>query len=438
MREPENISLFRFQVIAPLLNLEREPKGTLDRMLQKLSAHSWEHPRLGAVQYSQGTIEHWLYAYRSGGLEALAPQARRDRGRSRAIDEETANRIEELARGETGLDGPGILKELGADPAFKERAPSLSALYRFVKAHGLALRAGASIVGRDHRAYEFDLAGDCWQMDIMYGPNLPTPKGTRRRTYLLAILDDATRLIAHAQFYFEQHLITLKDALKQAFLKRGLPRRLYMDQGRIFKSRSLLHLAARLGVHLIHTRPYRPEGRAKLERFFGTVRRSFLSRVDCNRLESIDALNRLLFAFVEGEYHVQPHRGIDRETPLDRWVRKSGGIRPIPSDVDLDLLFLDEVTRRVRKDGTIVLDGKAFEPGPRFIGQKVTVRYDPFDLRRIQVFSDRGERIEAFPVDLAGNRRVRRLPDPESPPTSPTLRSLDHQAQTLQKEASRE
>ena len=198
-------------------------------------------------------------------------------------------------------------------------------------------------------------------MDIMYGPDLPTRKGTRRRTYLFAILDDATRLIAHAQFYFEQHLITLKDAL-----------------------------------------------------------------------------NRLLFTFVEGEYHIQPHRGIEGETPLDRWVRKSGGIRPIPSDVDLDLLFLDEVTRRVRKDGTIVLDGKAFEPGPHFIGQKVTVRYDPFDLRRIQVFSDRDERIDAFPVDLAGNRRARRLPDTESTPTSPTLRSLEHQAQTFQKEASHE
>ncbi len=206
-----------------------------------------------------------------------------------------------------------------------------------------------------------------------------------------------------------------------------------MDQGRIFKSRSLLHLAARLGIHLIHTRPYRPQGRAKLERFFGTIRRSFLSRVDCHRLVSIDDLNRLLFAFVEGEYHVRPHRGIDGETPLDRWVRKSGGIRPIPSDIDLDLLFLEEVTRRVRKDGTIVLDGKIFEPGPLYISQKVTVHYDPFDLRHVQICSQRGERIDAFPVDLAGNRRVRRLPDAEPTRTRPVLRSLDHQAQKLEK-----
>lgn len=438
MNKPDEIALFRFQVIASLLHLEHVPKGTLERTLQKLSARSWEHPRQGAMQYSRGTIEHWLYAYRSGGLEALAPQSRRDRGSSRRIDESLAERIEELAQSESALDGPGIQKELQADPTFKDRAPSLSTLYRFIKARGLELRKDSHLRARDHRAYEFDLAGDCWQSDVMYGPHLPTPQGTRRRTYLLAVLDDATRLIAHAQFYYEQHLTTLKDALKQAFLKRGLPRRLYTDQGRIFKSRSLLHLAARLGIHLIHTRPYRPQGRAKLERFFGTVRRSFLSRVDCHRLTSIDELNRLLFAFVEGEYHVRPHRGIGGETPLDRWVRKSGGIRPIPSDVDLERLFFEEVTRRVRKDGTIVLDGKVFEPGPLFIGQKVTVNYDPFDLRRILVFSNRGEKIDAFPVDLAGNRRVRRLPDAEPTRTHPVLASLDQQARNLENKADHE
>jgi hypothetical protein len=334
-----------------------------------------------------------------------------------------AERIEELVSAEKPLDGPGILKELQADSAFAGSTPSLSSLYRFLRARGLHLHNAS--FPRDHRAYEFDLAGDCWQLDVMYGPDLTTPKGTRRRSYLFAILDDATRLIAHAQFYFEQHMRSLKDTLKQAFLKRGLPRRLYMDQGRVFKSRPLLHLAAHLGIHLIHSRPYRPQGRAKLERFFGTVRRSFLKRVDSSRLLSIDDLNRLLFQFIEGEYHVQPHRGIGGETPLDRWVRLSDGIRPLPPSIDLDLLFLEETTRRVRKDGTILLLGKVFEAGPLLIGQKITVRYDAFDLRQIRIFSERGEETRAFPVDLAGNRRVARMSDRERSHTHPVLRSLD-------------
>ena len=247
----------------------------------------------------------------------------------------------------------------------------------------------------------------------MYGPPLPVANGTRRKTYLFALLDDATRLIPHAQFYFEQHLRSLKDCLKQALCKRGLPRRLYLDNGKIFRSRVLLGVCARLGIELIHSRPYRPQGRAKIERFFRTVRRGFLARLDADRLEDLEALNRLLLAWIEGKYHIWPHRGIEGQTPLDRWVRLSEGIRPLPREVDLEELFLDQTTRRVAKDGTFTLNGRVFEAGPAFIGQRVTVRFDPFDLRRVLLGGPQAQLQPAFPVDLEGNRRVRRQPPPE-------------------------
>jgi hypothetical protein len=285
---------------------------------------------------------------------------------------------------------------------------------------------------KDHRAFAFDLAGDCWQGDVMYGPALPTKDGERRKTYLLAILDDATRVIVHAEFYFEQHLRTLKDCLKQAMLKRGVPRRFYFDNGQIFRSRLLLALCARLGIQLLHTRPYQPQGRAKLERWFLTVRRGFLPRVDLDRCGGLDGLNRLLFAWIEGEYHQRPHRGLGGEKPLDRWLRLSEGIRPLPPEVDLDALFRDEVTRRVGKDGTLTMSGRRFEAGPNFIGRKVTVRFDPFDLRAVLVVDDSGASVTAFPVDLVGNRRVRRLPHQEHGRTTPPpLQSLEQLAEDL-------
>ena len=143
-----------------------------------------------------------------------------------------------------------------------------------------------------------------------------------------------------AEFYFEQALRSLKDCMKQALLKRGVPTRFYVDNGRIFRSRPLLVVAARLGILLLHTRPYRPQGRAKLERWFGHVRRSFLSQLEVNRIEDLGALNRLLFAWIEGHYHQRPHRGLDGETPLDRWMRLSEGIR-FNKPVSLCLLDLD-------------------------------------------------------------------------------------------------
>ena len=419
---PSEIALFRYEIIAPLLSVQG-PRGTHKREIEKIAARLHDHPRRGRVRIGVGTIEEWLLRYRRDGLIGLEDKRRRDLGQSRVIDAAAAEVIAALAEGKPQLDGQGLLAELAATREGTE-LPSLSTLYRFLRSRGLDQRRAPG--RKDHRAFAFELAGDCWQGDVMYGPSLPTDDGKRRKTYLIAILDDATRVVVHAQFYFEQHLRSLKDCLKQAMLKRGVPRRFYFDNGQIFRSRLLLALCARLGIQLIHTRPYQPQGRAKLERWFLSVRRGFLARVDIDRCGGLNALNRLLFAWIEGEYHQRPHRGIGGEKPLDRWLRLSDGIRPLPLDVDLDGLFLDEVSRRVAKDGTLTLAGKRFEAGPRFIGQKVTVRFDPFDLRSVRVVAASGESAVIYPVDLSANRYVRRLPPPadrSSPP--PRLRSLE-------------
>jgi len=425
---PTDIALFRFAIIAPLLSISG-PRGTLTREIQKLTSKQHDHPRRGLISVGVGTIEEWLLRYRRGNLDGLEDSRRSDLGKSRRIDGEDAEAIADLAETRPELDGPGLLAEFTATHPDAQK-PSLSTIYRFLRVRGLDQRLAPT--RKDHRAFAFDLAGDCWQGDVMYGPSLPTKDGQRRKTYLLAILDDATRVVVHAEFYFEQHLRTLKDCLKQAMLKRGVPRRFYFDNGKIFRSRLLLALCARLGIHLLHTRPYQPQGRAKLERWFLTVRRGFLRRVDLDRCGGLDGLNRLLFAWIEGEYHQRPHRGIGGEKPLDRWLRLSDGIRPLPLDVDLDSLFRDEVTRRVGKDGTLTMSGRRFEAGPNFIGRKVTVRFDPFDLRAVLVITDSGESVTAYPVDLAANRRVRRQPPTEpAKATPPPLRSLEQLAKDV-------
>lgn len=419
---PSEIALFRYEIIASLLP-DTGQRGTQKREIEKIAARRHEHPRRGLVQIGVGTIEEWLLRYRRDGLVGLEDKRRRDLGRSRVIDPALGEAITAMAKSKPDLDGQGLLAEIAATQEGID-LPSLSTLYRFMRSSGLDQRRAPG--RKDHRAFAFELAGDCWQGDVMYGPSLPTDDGKRRKTYLIAILDDATRVVVHAQFYFEQHLRSLKDCLKQAMLKRGVPRRFYFDNGKIFRSRMLLALCARLGIQLIHTRPYQPQGRAKLERWFLTVRRGFLARVDIDRCAGLDALNRLLFAWVEGEYHQRPHRGIEGEKPLDRWLRLSDGIRTLPLDVDVDGLFSDEVARRVAKDGTLTLAGKRFEAGPRFIGQKVTVRFDPFDLRSVRVVAPSGESAAAYPVDLSANRRVRRLPASQDEAAAPPrMRSLD-------------
>ena len=403
----EQIGLFRYKVIAPLLSIE-PGGGRLKRGMLELSEREWEIPYSDKTRIGLGTVEEWLYKYKRGGLEALMPAVRKDFARSRKIGDHAADEIEKILCGRPELDGPGLLKELCARKVIRGGEISLSCIYRFLRARGLDKRRQP--VNNDCRAFEFEFPGDCWQCDIMYSPALPTKTGERKRTFLYAVLDDSTRIIAHAQFYFSQDLSCLKDTLKQAFMKRGVPKKLYMDNARIFRSKSLIMAAGQLGFHLIYGRPYYPLGRAKLERFFGTARRSFLARLDTDRISGLSELNRLLWAWLEGEYHVTKHRSLG-ETPLNKWLRLGDHIRPAPVEIDLDRVFLEKVTRKVKKDGTFTIKGKQFEAGVDYIGEKIEVHFDPFDMRKAYVKGGSLKEKAVYPLNLLSNQRIRRQPD---------------------------
>ncbi|MFN0302699.1 MAG: integrase core domain-containing protein [Burkholderiales bacterium] len=164
---------------------------------------------------------------------------------------------------------------------------------------------------------------------------------------------------------------------KQALLRRGIPQRLYLDNGANYRSQHLALVCAKLGVALIHARPYQPQGKGKMERWFGTVRSQLLSRLTDADTESLETLNRRLWAWVEGDYHRAPHRGLEEHTPLDRWAMSADSVRLADRNLDLDALFLFEAKRRVQRDRTVSLNGALFEADAALVGQTVTLRFDP-------------------------------------------------------------
>ena len=428
----DQIALFKYQVIAPLLSIT-PGGGRLRKAMRQLALNVWDIPYSDRTTIAWPTIEEWLYKYRSGGFDALKPATRADTGSSRAIPQNVQQAIEELLKARPGLTVPLVVKELQARGMLQQGQVSSSALYRFLKARGLDKRHINP--PQDKRAFAFDAPNDCWQADLLYGPKIPAKDGTLRTTYLYAILDDCTRIICHGQFYFHQHLTSFIDALRQALLKRGCPKCLYIDNALIFRSKHLMLIAATLGIHIIHSRPYRPAGRGKVERWFLSVRASFLKRLDTRSIPSIEHLNRLLWAWIEGEYHVSIHRTL-REAPLDKWLRLGDALRPMPPDMDLEKLFLHRVTRRVKKDGTFTLKGKLFEAPVTFIGQKIFVHFDPFDLRKIHISGEKDhDWVQAFPLDLEANRLVARDPEPPAPAKEQMpLFSLEHLAQEFEKQ----
>jgi putative transposase len=418
------IGLFRYEVIAPLLSVD-PGGGKLKRAIKALARKKWEIPYSEKNRLAFPTIEGWLYAYRGRGFEALKPKVREDLGQSRTITPEIAKAIEDLLEAKPDLTGSIILKELEAHEFVKPGQIHLSNLYRFKKSLNLLPKPGSK---PDVHAFAFEYPNDCWQSDLLFGPFLQLSDGKKQRTYLYAIEDDATRIICHAQFYFEQHLNAFKDCLKRALLKRGLPKRLYVDNARVFRSRAIMTAAATLGLHIIHSKPYKPQGRGKVERWFQHLRSAFLSRLDLDCVHDLHHLNQLLWAWVEGEYHHKVHSSLDC-SPLDKWFDLSEHIQPLPSHIPLE-------RRTVKKDGTFSVRGVRFEAGIDYVDQKITVSFDPFDLSKVWISSEiHKDEIRAYPVDLLVNQKIKRSSPPEpsdSPKKNISLKSLEKLREQMQ------
>lgn len=261
----------------------------------------------------------------------------------------------------------------------------------------------------DRRRFAFERAGELWMSDVMHGPTVGVGGNKRRKAYLIGFLDDATRVVPHAAFTLAENTTAFLPVLKHAVMRRGVPMRLFVDNGSAYRGHHLALVCAKLGITLIHARAYQPESKGKQERWFRTVRMQFLPLLSDADTLNLEALNRRLWAWVEGEYHQSPHRGLDGETPLDRWSRRSDEVRYLDGKVDLDELFLFEARRKVAKDRTVSLNGLVYEVDASLVGATVTLRYEPRAQQRgIQVWLDGKKIHDAKVVDVYANAFVRR------------------------------
>jgi transposase InsO family protein len=401
----EKIALFRYGLIAPLV-LETLPRGELTRRAQEIAARLYDIPHATRRQVSVDTLLEWTLRYRRNGLAALTPKPRLDRGQQRAVAPETAALIERLKRENPHRTGTALLRELApADEQDKAGGLSASTLYRFLRARGLTERQLLLDKATAHKKYEAEFANHTWQSDMLFGPWVQRAGGGKMQVFLQASLDDASRLVPHAQFYPNQGLDSFLDCLRQALAARGLPTRLYMDNAKIYRSPQLARIAASIGILIIHTPPYQPEGRGKIERFFRSVREQFLASLDPKALLSLEQLNERLWHWLDTVYHRREHSAL-RTTPLLRWQRDIEQVRQLPPATDMRRLFLHRVDRLVRRDSTFLLRNRFFEAGPQLAGKRIEVRFDPLDLAHLEIYCDGKPEGAARLVDAVVNGRT--------------------------------
>ena len=400
--QAEKIALFRYGLIAPLV-LEPLAHGELTRRAQEIAARHYEIPGSRRTSVSIDTLLDWALRYRRGGFEALRPQPRHDRGQSRTITPQLAELIERLKRENPHRTGATLLRELALVAGQNEPALSASTLYRFLKQRGLSARQLLAPPG--HKKFEAQHANQIWQSDMLYGPYVQRPGGGKRQAFLYAALDDASRLIPHAQFYADQGLDTFLDCLRQAVAARGLPVRLYVDNAKVFRSPQLARIAASLGILVVHTPPYQPEGRGKIERFFRSVREQFLANLDRKQTLALDDLNQRLWAWIDNAYHLTEHSALG-STPLARWQCDIERIRQLPPATDLRRLFFHRLDRLVRRDSTFLLQNRFYEAPPDLAGETIEARFDPLDPASVEIYFQGQPRGVARLVDPVVNAQL--------------------------------
>lgn len=372
-------ALAKFAVIAPLVC----------RQLDRAETHALRREILAAVhQFPSGpprrvaarTLRAWCQHYRQANLEGLTRRTRKDKGVPRVIPPAILAKAlalrDELATRSAQTLADRLSPEAGTPIAAKTLAYHL-------RRTG-PLRATAT-PPKAFRRFEHPRPNACWQSDLSDGLWLPDPADPAkvRKCYLHAFIDDHSRLVPHAQFYWSENLPALEDCFRQAILKYGLPSICYWDNGSVFRADQLRRMAARLGIQVVFSTAYAPEGRGKIERRFGHAKRAFYPEAQHAGLRTLDELNTFWFAWLETHYQTKVHAETG-QTPRDRWEAGRHHVRFATPDEIADT-FLWEETRIVRKTGTISLAGNHYDVDALLIGQRVTVRFDPFDLATIQV-----------------------------------------------------
>jgi hypothetical protein len=243
---------------------------------------------------------------------------------------------------------------------------------------------------------------------------VPYPKRDgSARARLFLIVDDHSRLLVDGRFYDRENARICQELLRRAITRRGIPDILYADNGAPFANAWLARTCAVLGVRLIHSRPYSPQGRGKQERANRYIREAFLAEAVHHGIESLDQLNDWFAAWAEQVANRRAHAETG-QAPIDRF-QAAGPLRQADPALIREA-FRWSVTRRVTRVATVPLEGNSYSVDPALTGRRVELRYDPEDLASIEVFLDGRPAGAAVPFVIG--RHVHRAVAPAPPPAA--------------------
>ena len=379
MNEQNNLSdaalvaQFRFALIAPVIQ-DLFPDATKTAYYKRVTENPLKLPDGTTKEYDYKTVEKWVSQYRLGGIDALMPRERSDKGTSRALPDTAIEEIYRLKEAFPRLNATQIHQKLIAD-SFIPATVSVDAVQRFIKHNDLKSARNPNV--RDRKAFEEDMFGKMWQADTCYLPHI-TEDGQCRRVYCVMIIDDHSRLLVGGELFYNDNAANFQKVLKDAIATYGIPDKLYVDNGGPYCNEQLSLICGSVGTVLLHTRVRDGASKAKVERHFRTLRERWLYTLDVASISSLAEFNSLLKDYMRS-YNTTFHTGIDC-TPFSRYQDTKSHSRTPQSREWLEECFLNRITRKVNKDSTVSINKMSFDVPMQFISMKVDIRYQPSDM----------------------------------------------------------
>jgi len=384
----EAVALARFSLISRVQELLAQ-QVPLKTALVTVASSSLLTGREGSRDpVAVRTLEDWWYAHAKGGFAALHPKARSDRGVPRKLTPELEQLVVAQAKAQPAIPIKVLYRQWKqAHPTL----PSVYSIYAALRRHDLSQRARSYLlcqsISGPTKAFEVPFVNELWMVDFSPGPFLHLA-GQKKATptHLCVLLDDHSRVVAHAAYYLKADTHSFHCSFKEAIRRRGVPRKLYTDQGGPFINDHTRVICANLSIRLLHAKPYHAWSKGKIERFFHTLQQDFEAslRLPGQQAGSLAELNARLADWLQSVYHVRRHEGIAM-SPQERFAQGSAQLRPLDPHVDLDRLFYAEAFRLVRKDGTVRLENHLYEVDLALRGLEVRLRFDPWSLARVEV-----------------------------------------------------
>ena len=401
-QKKHDIALMKYAAIAPVVSGLPAQYHSFSEYFREVSERGIPHPDGGLRHYAVSTIAKWYELYTKNGFDALQPAGRCDEGKSRKLDDALQEQIIYLKEHYPRMSAAAIYKQLQHNGSICRGELSESTILRFVNHLALEKKLTGN---QDMRRYERPHINEVWCGDSSVGPCLKTPDGKKHRVYVIALIDDASRMIVGIDVFFGDTFVNLMSVLKSAVSKYGVPKVLNFDNGSAYKNRQMELLAARIGSTINYCRPYTPTAKAKIERWFRTMKEQWMASLDMRDFHSLDGLRGSLSAFVRA-YNLSAHSSLQGKSPQDRFFSEPEKIRRLEMQ-KIEESFLLELERRVSADNVIVIDGVEYEVDFRFAKQRITLRYSP-DMKHIFVVEHDGSLTPIRLLNKQENASVKR------------------------------